>query len=190
VHHIGFTILILLGCNFYVAKDHSAFIFRIMDFSPLGLLNRMMKHYRPTECCELHSQRHSFTPQWHSYDNLQLHMQHFHNWTTIKCPIMWCCFLLHFERIQIIAVPDINIVMPVRNVSSSKPINTIAIPNPVCNLQHNSEMRKMIEAYAQRKISVLFNVLMSSNLQATSASFWRTLWIHKTGNATGNADKY
>jgi hypothetical protein len=83
--------------------------------------------------------------------------------------------LVQFERIQIIAVPDINIVMPVRNVSSSKPINTTAIPNPVCNLQHNSEMRKKIEAQTQQKISVAFNVLMSSNMQPTSASFWCTL---------------
>lgn len=53
--------------------------------------------------------------------------------------------LRNYERIQIIAVHDINIVMPVRNVSNSKPINAMAIPNPVCNLQHNSETRKMIK---------------------------------------------
>jgi len=81
----------------------------------------------------------------------------------------------HYGRIQIIAVHDINIVMPVRNVSNSHPINAMAIPNPVCNLQHNSETRKMIEVYTQHKTSVVQNVLLSSDFQSISASFWCSL---------------
>jgi hypothetical protein len=73
--------------------------------------------------------------------------------------------LWHQERIQIIAVHDINIVMPVRNVSNSNPINAMAIPNPVCNLQHNSETRKMIKVYTQHKTSVVQNMLLSSYSQ-------------------------
>ena len=81
----------------------------------------------------------------------------------------------HYERIQIIAVHDINIVMPVRNVSNSHPINAMAIPNPVCNLQHNSETHKTIKVYAQHKTSVVQNVLLSSDFQSISDSFWCSL---------------
>ena len=155
-----------------------------------------MKHYSPSECCELHSQRHSFTSLQHSCDNLNLKrstssigpQQCAPDHNNVPHHVMLTS-LWHYERIQIIAVHDINIVMPVRNVSNSKPINAMAIPNPVCNLQHNSETCRLIKVYTQHKTSIVFNMLMSSDFQSISASFWCTLWIHQTGNVMGTADK-
>jgi len=66
----------------------------------------------------------------------------------------------------------------------------MAIPNPVCNLQQNSETRKMIKVYTQHKTSVVQTMLLSSDFQSTSANFWCTLWIHKTGHVMGTADKF
>ena len=45
-----------LGCKSCGTKDNGVFTFRIKVFSPLGLLNLMMKHYSPSECCKLQSQ--------------------------------------------------------------------------------------------------------------------------------------
>ena len=66
----------------------------------------------------------------------------------------------------------------------------MAIPNPVCNLQHNSETHKMIKVDTKHNTSVVFNMLVSPDFQSVSASFWCTLWIHKTSNVMGNANKF
>lgn len=54
--------------------------------------------------------------------------------------MLYCFLLLQCERIQIIAAEGMNIVIPIKNVNSSKPINIMAIPNPVCILKQNNNI--------------------------------------------------